>query len=66
MPYSDLHIPHSHIDDWLLLLAYIRAKRTEEADFQRLFAQILEDSSHSFYAQAHKLKMQFDFTVIQT
>ncbi|MEM7373431.1 MAG: hypothetical protein AAF587_32695 [Bacteroidota bacterium] len=66
MAFTDIHIPQTHIDDWLLLLAYIRARRTEESDFHRLFEQILQDSAHSFYAQAHKLKMQFDFTVIQT
>lgn len=56
----------SEIDEWLLLLAYIGAKRTLESGFKQLFQSILENPAHAYYSQAHKLKMQFDFSPLRS
>lgn len=58
--------PQNEIDEWLLLLAYIGAKRTLETDFQQLFHAILQNPTHAYYSQAHKLRMQFDFSPLRS
>lgn len=61
-----ISLPQSEIDEWLLLLAYIGAKRTLEPTFQQLFQSILENPTHAYYSEAHKLEMQFDFRPLRS
>lgn len=52
-------------NDWLLLLAYIGAKRTSEPEFKVLFNKMLNDKKHRCHKLAKELEMRYDFTELR-
>lgn len=51
--------------EWLLILAYIGAKQTQDAGFRTLFEKLLTDERHPYRRQAKMLSMLYDFTPLQ-
>lgn len=47
--------------NWLLVLAYIGAKRTHEPEFRELFERMVQEG----HQQARTLSMLYDFTPIR-
>lgn len=51
--------------EWLLLLAYIGAKRTHLTEFRTLFDRLLTDEDHPHHKQAKTLETLYDFTPLR-
>ena len=54
-----------HKRDWLLVLAYIGAQRTQTATFRKLFEKVLKDDKHPYHRQATTLSKMYDFTPLR-
>lgn len=53
--------PVKHSNEWLKILAYIRAKRTNEPAFKALFQKLLNQKSHKYHRQVSLINDLYDF-----
>lgn len=53
--------PVKQNNEWLKILAYIRAKRTNEPAFKALFQKLLNHKSHKYHRQASLINDRYDF-----
>ncbi|MEM7655445.1 MAG: hypothetical protein AAF399_04895 [Bacteroidota bacterium] len=51
--------------DWVQVLTYIAAKRTQTQEFQQLAEKIRSNPQHTFQAELKKLEILYDFTPIR-